>query len=178
MNYKAMDGSPLTAERLRHAFDYNPETGVFKRKSRGIRSKTGSVVKRQNTSYLAIHIGGKKYSAHRLSWLYHYGTWPSNVIDHINGDGLDNRIENLRDVDSQANQKNQSLSSRNKSGVLGVWLHPEEKRWTTYICVKGKKKYLYWGEDFFEACCRRKSAENKHDYHENHGRPGLCLHMR
>lgn len=173
MDYKAMDGTPLTAERLRHAFDYNPETGIFKRKTRGIRNKTGSVVKRQNTSYLAIHIGGKKYSAHRLAWLYHYGKWPSNVIDHINGDGLDNRIENLRDVDITTNLRNQSIAKNNKSGICGVFFAKTQSRWMATICENGKNIYLYYGEDFLEACCRRKSAENKHGYHENHGRPGL-----
>jgi hypothetical protein len=48
----------------------------------------------------------KQIFVHRLAWFLVYGEWPIGVIDHINRDPLDNRIENLRDVDSRANSHN------------------------------------------------------------------------
>ncbi|WP_421439940.1 HNH endonuclease signature motif containing protein [Agrobacterium tumefaciens] len=61
--------------------------------------------------YFCGGIFGKRYRAHRIIWLLHYKKWPSQVIDHINGNPGDNRIVNLRDV-SQAENIRNSPSSR------------------------------------------------------------------
>ena len=49
--------------------------------------------------------GGKleQYIMSRIIWKYHYGVEPKGVIDHINGDSTDNRIENLQDITQQQN---------------------------------------------------------------------------
>ena len=39
----------------------------------------------------------------RLIWKYHYGVEPKGVIDHINNDSTDNRIENLQDITQKQN---------------------------------------------------------------------------
>lgn len=96
---------------------------------------------KKSNGYLQICIDGQLYKAHRLAWLLHYGEWPKENIDHINGDRSDNRISNLRDVDQFINMQNQRKgSSRNKSGLLGV--SPWKGRWKAEIFVSGKKKYL------------------------------------
>lgn len=62
----------------------------------------------------------------------------SLVVDHINGDGLDNRRQNLRVVSHALNMRNQSLRSDNKSGLKGIrWREPTQK-WNAYINVDGK----------------------------------------
>jgi len=48
--------------------------------------------------YIIIKINRKDYQAHRLAWLYEYGNFPKQTIDHINRIKTDNRICNLRDV--------------------------------------------------------------------------------
>lgn len=66
----------------------------------------------------------KQYYAHRLVWMIERGPIPAGMqIDHINGDGRDNRIENLRAVSAARNSRNQHRDTRNKTGVVGVaWL--------------------------------------------------------
>ena len=50
-----------------------------------------------STGYVRIGVDGGKYTAHCLAWLYTHGVWPSDQIDHINGNRSDNRIANLRE---------------------------------------------------------------------------------
>ena len=50
-----------------------------------------------STGYVRIGIDGRKYTSHRLAWLYVHGVWPSDQIDHINRNRSDNRIANLRE---------------------------------------------------------------------------------
>jgi len=73
--------------------------------------------------YLVGSMGGVRYYAHRLIWLFAHGVWPDH-IDHFNGDGWDNRLENLRSCSRSENQRNMKMHKRNKSGFNGVrWSH-------------------------------------------------------
>jgi hypothetical protein len=76
--------------------------------------------------------------AHRLAWLWVHGRWPGCEIDHINSDGLDNRIQNLREATHAQNQRNQSKRSDNTSGLKGVSWHKRGKKWKAQICHMGK----------------------------------------
>ena len=55
------------------------------------------------TGHIRICIMRVKYLAHRLAWLYVTGSWPSQDIDHIDGDPTNNRFANLREVTHQEN---------------------------------------------------------------------------
>ena len=104
----------MTQEYLKSLLDYNPETGKFIWKvSKNNRVKSGSEAGTiQSSGHRSILIDKKDYLAHRLAWLWYYGRWPEDQIDHINHNPDDNRIENLREVSNQENGKNQSLSSQ------------------------------------------------------------------
>jgi len=67
--------------------------------------------------------------------------------DHINGDGLDNRRSNLREVTHKQNLANQRLSSANKSGYRGVSWFPRDSKWTAHIKVNGRAKNLGYFTD-------------------------------
>jgi hypothetical protein len=130
----------ITPEFIKEMLDYNPDTGVFRwRISTNRRIKIGSIAGAKNwNSYLIIPLKGKRYRAHRLAWMYSYGTWPVYDIDHINGNPSDNRLSNLRDVTTAHNIQNQTKPhKRNKCGLLGVSWHTAGKCWRTRICTNG-----------------------------------------
>lgn len=81
----------ITQKELKEVLHYDPTTGVFvwikHRKSNKIRTEAGSV----NLGYRRIQIKYESYPAHRLAWLYMYGHHPTNLIDHINHNTLDNQ---------------------------------------------------------------------------------------
>lgn len=146
----------MNQEILKSKYDYNPVTGEFKN------IKTGNVVgakaKGRNTYYKSIYINGKSYRAHRLAWLYIYGEWPS-VVDHINMNGEDNRIDNLRSVSIIDNARNRRLNKNNKSGITGVSWQKSINRWVAKIDLPDKRIFIGSFSDFFEACCARKSKD-------------------
>jgi len=91
-------------------------------------------------------------------------------VDHINGDGTDNKLVNLREVSRTMNNQNASRRVDNKSGVTGVsWFKPARK-WQAYISVDCRRIYLGVFSDLDEAIAVRKAAELQHGFHENHGR--------
>lgn len=139
-----MSKSILTQSRLRELFDYNSETGVFTRKQN--KTRTDLVGKPagwvMTKGHLSIEIDYRSYLAHRLAWLYMFGKWPTNQIDHINRMKADNRIANLRDVGQSENQHNSSRRKDNWSGLIGINWVPKSCSWRARIGVNGKDIHL------------------------------------
>lgn len=122
--YKMIKG--LSHERVRELLDYDPETGVFVRKSTG--RTTGSF---NRAGYVNIVIDKKWIYAHRLAWFYLHGDCPE-FVDHINGNKSDNRICNLRPATKSQNGAN-SVVVRAKSGHRGVFYQSNTKKWRVKI---------------------------------------------
>lgn len=64
------------------------------------------------------------------------------VVDHINGNKLDNRKSNLKVVTQSENNMNAKMTSRNTSGIRGVSWSKHYQRWVPRIAVRGKEIYL------------------------------------
>lgn len=77
-------------------------------------------------------------------------------VDHISGDTLDNRRENLRIATKQQNMANSRLKKNNTSGFRGVSWQKRDKKWKAEIRIDGKKKFLGnfdKKEDAYKAYC-------------------------
>jgi hypothetical protein len=141
----------ITQEELKKLFHYNPETGIFTRLvSVGLKVKSGQVAGGLDNGYIKIGINGKRYFAHRLAWLYVYGEFsnlPQMVIDHIDGNTINNKIENLRKVTHQQNILNQKLRTTNTSGIKNICWHKREGKWYVRVMNKGVMKNIGYFED-------------------------------
>lgn len=81
------------------------------------------------------------------------------VIDHVNGDKLDNRESNLRTCTQQQNTMNRSTSSNNTSGHTGVCFDSRRNKWFAHIQINGKRKFLGYFKTKEEAAEVRRQAE-------------------
>ena len=167
----------LSQQYLQSIIKYCPDTGQFwwavdrkgPRKAGDIAGGDHSV---GSNTYREIRIDGVLYLGHRLAWLYTYGCFPcgEKEIDHIDGDGTNNRLSNLREVTSSENKQNLSLRSDNTSGVVGVNWHRAAKKWMASIGFQGRNVHLGLFEDFYDAFVARRQAESVLGFHENHGK--------
>lgn len=165
----------LTQEELKKNFEYNPITGEFKR----LNSMRPHINPIQNEKvYRQIKINKKLYKAHRLAFLYMTGIWPNDGVDHINGIKSDNRWSNLRPACSFENHRNRKVSSKSKSGFIGVYRALKTNGYNVhigrggmyanrYFCDKhyGSENLALMAAAFFSI---RKRAEI--GFHINHGR--------
>lgn len=158
----------ITQEELKELLSYDPELGLFIWNING--SIAGSIYVNLNKKrYIIIKIYGHRYGSHRLAWLYMTGYFPKNEIDHINGNGCDNRFENLREATRSENSRNTRLRVNNNSGVCGVFFCNTRKNWRCSIKENSKQITIGRYLSLFDAVCARKNAEIKYGYHKNHG---------
>lgn len=104
-------------------------------KHMGCKSNSGS------KTYIKIWTNGRLYFAHQLVFLWHHGYIPE-IIDHIDGDSLNNRIENLRAVTMSQNLQNTKRRRTNTSGYKGVSWSKQRNCWIAQITVNRKCKNL------------------------------------
>lgn len=105
---------------------------------------------------------------HRAVWAWVHGRWPTDQIDHINGDRADNRLANLREVSAADNKRNSKLSRSNTSGRVGVCKASDY--WQAYIGGGENREDLGRFDRFEDAVAAREAAEKARGFHPNHGR--------
>jgi hypothetical protein len=118
-------------EQLLSHFSYNPETGEMIKLSTG--KPIGYLASR---GYVVVPFQRKHYKLHRLAWKMFYGEDPGHQLDHINRIRNDNRICNLREVDSYLQAANTNKSAM--EGVCRAGLH----MYRAQINVLGDKIHL------------------------------------
>jgi hypothetical protein len=163
--------TPLPSQQeLQEWFDYRDGNLYRKKKTQNVKvgNKAGCVeTNRSGKQYVRVRFKVKLYLIHRLIWAWHGNSLePNEDIDHIDGDGLNNRIENLRAVTPKQNSENtKSARKDSKSGVKGVCWHKGTKKWEAHLGHNGKKIHLGCYKDIDEARAARIAAEKEYFTH-------------
>lgn len=150
---------------------YYKDGYLYNRSTRNPRALGSTKVgTKHHSGYLQTQVDKKLYMVHRIIWEIFNGEIPLKMeIDHINHIRDDNRIENLRLVTKQDNRRNQRLTSRNSSGIIGVYFIKRLNKWGSQIKVNGQVIWLGSYLHKVDAINARKNAEIKFGFHENHG---------
>lgn len=170
-------------EVLRQLLRYEPETGklFWKERSRELAGgispdgwnnrlagKEASWLTEQG--YRRITFGKKSVGAHRVIWAMVHNCWPISPIDHIDGDRVNNRIENLRVVTVAENNRNCKLRIDNTSGVSGVTFDKVNNKWRVEIRLDKKRIFLGSFSDKDDAIAKRLIASKSMPFSERHGK--------
>ena len=137
----------LTKNQLTTLFDIYPENGkvfwknVSKHHKRLNGIEAGCSQNSRNKDYWVIKINNKKYKRGRLIFFYVHGKFPNPCIDHINGNSLDDRIENLREATVIENAWNHKKRKRKINLPMGVRNTPNGK-FQARISYYGKQIHL------------------------------------
>lgn len=124
---------------LQEIFLYSPFSGELIRK-KSPKKKVG-YLKRE---YILVRVGGKQLPAHRIAWTMMYGEIPEDkVIDHIDGNGQNNSIFNLRLASNSQNLQNQRRAKNGSfTKLLGVSYYKRNNKFVASIVVNKKLKHL------------------------------------
>lgn len=132
---KPVDPTISQAE-VRGRYDYNQDTGIFTCKA------TGKVAGVPNArGYLFVRLGGRNVGLHRLVFMWMYGHWPLDMVDHVNGNPSDNRLVNVRPATATQNAQNKRPYGENNYGYKGV-RRRKDGRWQACITVNGHKRLI------------------------------------
>jgi hypothetical protein len=152
---------------LKELFEYQ-DGHLYWRKSHCSAVKVGAKAGCINSEgYLIVGYKYKKYLVHRIIWVMH-GNEPVPLVDHINSDKLDNRIENLRAADPTINTQNAKLRKDSTSGIKGVSWQKQTGTWVGQIWHKNK---LYRAGSFSDkAQCAKAVRRLREELHGDYAR--------
>ncbi|QIG73007.1 HNH endonuclease protein [Rhizobium phage RHph_N3_19] len=173
----------LTYELLHELLQYDEENGLLYWRYRDIKwfkdehfqkiwnnrfagKEAGSIMP---SGYKNLRILGRTKIYHRIIWWMHYGYEPSTPLDHINGQKQHNKIENLREVTPEENQKNHPTRKRSSNLPMGI-RKTKFGKFNARITSKGEEIHLGNFDNLEDAENARAEAMVKFGFHENHGR--------
>jgi hypothetical protein len=131
----------ITQELVKDLLEYR--NGIlYWKKQTSTRTPIGSKAGKIDTKgYLIIGLNYKKYKAHRIIFLMFNGYLPA-TIDHIDGNRLNNKIENLREVTVSQNMQNSKTYKSSKSGIKGVSWEKDRNKWKVQVMLDGKNRVV------------------------------------
>jgi len=127
-----------TKEVLQEMFTYR-DGGLYWRVNRSNVSIGARAGTNRSDGYRRIRISKKPYYEHRLIYLFHHGKMPE-IIDHIDANSSNNRVENLRPCTKQENGRNSK--GWGSTGVKGVYFYKPTQTYQASISVNGAQLYL------------------------------------
>ena len=162
---------------LSELISHCPETGSLTWKRRGTKRSSfntayagrPALVTLSEHGYLVGEVHGIRYYAHRVCWALHYGSWPRGLIDHIDANKTNNRIENLRDVSFLENSGNRR-PNRHKASGLPVGVREGHTSGTFLARIRRDNVEYHLGtfDTVAEASAAYKGAKKCLGFHPNH----------
>jgi hypothetical protein len=151
----------ITQEFLSELFEYKDNQLYWKvdRIANRLKGKPAGCL--DGKGYLQTKIKNVLYKNHRLIFMMQHGYVP-DIIDHVDGNPLNNKIANLRPATISQNAMNAKVYCTNKSGVQNVSWHKKAKKWEVKLQIKGKRIHFGAFEDIELAVAVAKAIRNKH----------------
>lgn len=151
-------------------FDYkNGE--LFWKIDRGNNIKRGDIAGSiYERGYKRVSVNNRRFPVHKIVWLYHNGYLPK-LVDHINGNPSDNRIENLREVTNSQNCFNRRIALNNTSGSKNVCFDKKSNKWKVYLTVSPYRN-KYFGSYSNKDIAITIATLARHKYHGNFANNG------
>mgnify|MGYP001593501174 CR=1 FL=1 len=174
-------------EYLRERFDYDQATGAFTWRPKAPDSHQARIFNAKYAGKAAgcqskhpsgyrpflIHLDGRLYKGARLIWKWMTGEDP-DVIDHIDGDPLNNRWDNLRSISKADNARNRRIAPKHTGTPMGVNLvyvaKKKGERWGASYVKDGQPIYVGTFDTPEEAEAALRAARLADGFHPNHGR--------
>jgi len=129
----------LTQEEAHRLFEYRD--GVLYWRERPVQSrkaKGNMEAGTQSHGYKKVTVDQRRYYVHQIVFLMHHGFIPK-IVDHVDQDKNNNRIENLREANKAINSLNRPIQPNNKSGYKGVFWNKQKQKWQAGLYISGKR---------------------------------------
>jgi hypothetical protein len=131
-----------------------------------------SIVSLRGKQYKQITWCGRTRNMHVVIWFLAHGEWPATgmQIDHIDGNGLNNNVSNLRCVTRAINQRNRKLNRNNATGLPGVCLNRKSGMYVVRPTLHGKKITVGSFVSLSDAADALAAFHSVNGFHPNHGK--------
>ena len=156
-------------ETLLNLFKYSDGFLYWKSSNTNAVKAGGLAGSKSSSGYLCVLVKNKLQLVHRVIFMMHNGYAPK-IVDHIDGNPMNNKIENLRDATKSQNCWNSKTRTTNSSGFKNVSWHSKSKKWLVRLRANGKEVYVGIFGDIEDA--NKSAIEARKKYHgafANHG---------
>lgn len=161
----------ITIHELTRRIEYDSTTGMIRWKVPTHKNCSKDWTRGHlSDGYYKVTIHGVDYSVAVIGWALSFGDWPVGIVDHQDGNTLDNSLGNLRLTTPHGNMRNRKLPKNNSTGVHGVYYVKRTGKYKAGIVVDNKYIHLGYFTSIDNAAKARQAAETEHGFHINHGR--------
>jgi len=158
----------LTKDYLNSILEYR-DGNLYCRVSRGAAKAGKQVGYKRKDGVSCLFVDKKPYLLHRIVFLMHHGYLP-DMVDHIDGNRTNNKIENLREATHAQNAWNSKPRADSNIGIKNITYNKKFNQYTVRIQVNQERKYIGAFKDLELAALVAMEARNKyHGKFANHG---------
>ena len=161
----------LSQEHLNSIFEYK-DGSLFYKKSCGTMKSGSKAGPSKPDGRIQVKVDGKLYLLHRIIFAMHNGYLPE-MVDHIDGNNTNNRIENLRAATHEQNSWNAKARQDNVVGIKNISYNKKYGSWTVRVQANNIRKYIGSYKSLDEAKGIAMAYRNK--YHKEFARHGNLM---